>query len=124
MQTGKQKIFSLIFSIVLVFIAGGFFFYRNLNKNNSLISIPTPSQKQITMDQVTKHADQNSCWMVIEGNVYDATPFISGHPGGEAILLGCGKDATSMFNSRPNDGTSHSSRARNTLLGLQIGVLR
>lgn len=78
----------------------------------------------ITMEEVAKHADQNSCWLVIDNNVYDVTSFIPGHPGGLAILAGCGKDATALFNGRPNVGTSHSSRARDMLSGLQIGVLR
>jgi cytochrome b involved in lipid metabolism len=61
--------------------------------------------------------------MAISGNVYDVTSFIPNHQGGDQILLGCGKDATDMFDSRPNDGTSHSNRARQMLLNYQIGVL-
>jgi cytochrome b involved in lipid metabolism len=33
--------------------------------------------------------------------VYDVTTFIGKHPGGEAILKGCGKDATQMFSRHP-----------------------
>jgi cytochrome b involved in lipid metabolism len=35
--------------------------------------------------------------MAIRGKVYDVTKFISKHPGGNQILNGCGKDATSYF---------------------------
>jgi cytochrome b involved in lipid metabolism len=61
--------------------------------------------------------------MVIEGKVYDVTSFIPTHPGGDEILKGCGKDATSMFNSRPTDGTSHSTLARAQLQSFYIGDL-
>lgn len=119
---------------VLIGLGVGFlggYEYRNyrLKKSTSPSSVNLPNgspvaSNSITMEEVGKHADQTNCWLVIEGNVYDVTSFISEHPGEEAILSGCGKDATSMFNSRPNIGTSHSDRARDTLSGLQIGVLR
>jgi cytochrome b involved in lipid metabolism len=108
--------------LVLVIGIGIFLFPKkslgDLTPNSSVAT------KAITMAEVAKHADQNSCWMVIDSNVYDVTSFISGHPGGSAILAGCGKDASILFNGRPNDGTSHSSRARSMLSSLQIGVLR
>lgn len=113
---------------VLAIIGGlGFFLLNKKTVNPPSSGLPNGSpvaSNSITMEEVGKHADQNSCWLVIEGNVYDVTSFIPNHPGEVAILSGCGKDATSMFNSRPGDGTSHSSRARNTLSDLQIGVLR
>ena len=34
---------------------------------------------------------------MIENKVYDVTSFIPQHPGGNEILKGCGKDATTMF---------------------------
>jgi predicted heme/steroid binding protein len=66
-----------------------------------------------TLDEIAKHNQANDCWMAIEGQVYDVTSFIPQHPGGRAILEGCGKDATELFNTRPmGSGTAHSERAR------------
>jgi cytochrome b involved in lipid metabolism len=79
--------------------------------------------KQIAVSELAKHATPSDCWIAIEGKVYNVTDFIPGHPGGQIITTGCGKDATTMFNSRPNDGTSHSTRARDLLSGYQIGTL-
>ena len=46
------------------------------------------------------------------------------HPGKEAILEGCGKDATILFNTRPmGSGTPHSNTARSYLNDFQIGDL-
>lgn len=85
--------------------------------NNRIVS------KQITLVEVANHSAQSDCWIAIEGGVYDVTDFIPTHPGGDQILQGCGKDATGIFNSRPNDGTSHSGGARNILSKYKIGDL-
>jgi cytochrome b involved in lipid metabolism len=82
------------------------------------------SVKTYTLAEIAPHNSRTSCWMAIEGKVYNVTSFIPRHPGGTAILQGCGKDATSMFNSRPNDGTSHSAQARATLKQYYIGDLK
>lgn len=50
-----------------------------------------------TLADVAAHDNKGDCWLVIDGSVYDVTAFIPTHPGGEAILKGCGKDATEMF---------------------------
>ena len=79
-----------------------------------------------TMVQVAEHDSKENCWLVIEGNVYDVTPFIASgfHPGKLAILLGCGKDASVLFNTRPmGSGTAHSERARKSLPKYLIGTL-
>ncbi|MBN1941512.1 MAG: cytochrome b5 domain-containing protein, partial [Candidatus Diapherotrites archaeon] len=56
---------------------------------------------------------REDCWMVMENKVYEMSFFIDMHPGGEAITEGCGKDATSLFETRPSgSGTPHSADAR------------
>lgn len=82
----------------------------------------TPAQ-QYTLNDVAQHAQPNDCWLVIEGTVYDVTEFVANHPGGAAITFGCGKDATAVFNKRPN-GTSHSMQARELLPQFAIGTLK
>ena len=109
--------------IALVLIGGGLFFFLNRKAAPPVLQASMAPSKSITLDEIAKHTDSSSCWMAIEGKVYDVTGFIPGHPGGDAILQGCGKDATAIFNSRPNDGTSHSDRARSILANYQIGVL-
>lgn len=80
---------------------------------------------RISLETIAMHDTPEDCWFAIEGKVYDVSPYIASgkHPGDEAILLGCGKDATEMFNKRPNDGTSHSEKARSFLPNFQIGDL-
>lgn len=79
-----------------------------------------------TLTEIAQHNQADDCWFAIEGKVYNVTPFIasSKHPGGEAILQGCGKDATELFNTRPmGSGTPHSDKARTNLANFYIGDL-
>lgn len=89
-------------------------------------STPVESGKTFTLDEVSQHASRESCWLALDGKVYDVTPFVAGgfHPGKEAILQGCGKDATELFNTRPmGSKTAHSERARAMLPKYYIGEL-
>lgn len=82
------------------------------------------SQTSYTLAQVAAHATAADCWMVIHGAVYDVTTFIPDHEGGDEILRGCGKDATSLFEARPTErNTPHPRDARELLPQYQIGVL-
>ena len=115
-----KKLFIVLGCLLVLAAAGGFIFFQS---RRSTSKVAAASNRSITQEEVAKHSTASDCWMAIEGNVYDVTSFIPNHPGGQAIALGCGKDATALFNSRPNNGTSHSNRARDILSGMQIGVL-
>jgi nitrate reductase (NAD(P)H) len=39
------------------------------------------SAKSFTMAEVEQHTTKDSCWFVVDGKVYDATPFLKEHPG-------------------------------------------
>ena len=87
-----------------------------------------PPEKKVmtyTLADVSPHSKAEDCWIVIEGNVYDMTPYIQKqiHPGGAAILFGCGKDATAVFNLRPKDQKAHSQKARDILKNYFLGAL-
>lgn len=70
--------------------------------------------------KVAKHDSASSCWMIIDSKIYDVTPFLSEHPGGEDILLDAsGRDATREF-----EDVGHSDEARAQLSELFVGNLR
>lgn len=86
--------------------------------------------KNFTIDEVAAHTTKEDCWTAIGGKVYDITPYVRSHPGGSEILRACGKDGTSLFNTRKTaegeevgSGTPHSTSARNTLQQFEIGTL-
>lgn len=86
-------------------------------------STNTTSNTSYTLENVAQHATANDCWVVINSNVYNVTTYIPNHPGGDAILQGCGKDATAMFGGDNMWGKMHSGAARMTLNKYAIGSL-
>lgn len=59
---------------------------------------PTKTQSGYTLADVAKNNSQTSCWVAIDGMVYDLTNWIRSHPGGRAAILSlCGTDGTSGF---------------------------
>lgn len=53
-----------------------------------------------TLQEVSVHDHASSCWIAIDGYVYDVTSYLVRelHPGGNEVLLKyAGKDATSNF---------------------------
>ncbi|KAF2168751.1 hypothetical protein M409DRAFT_20769 [Zasmidium cellare ATCC 36951] len=60
----------------------------------------------VTSADVRSHASRDSCWVIIDGNVYDVTDFLDHHPGGaNTILRHAGKDATAEYEPVHPEGT-------------------
>jgi len=102
--------------LVLVFAGLCIFFLSGCTANTST---PTGSESLITSAEVAVHDSIDSCWMIIDGNVYDVTEYIPDHPAGvNSILAGCGKDASDMFSS-----VGHSPTAREILGSYLLGAV-
>ncbi|EGX45421.1 hypothetical protein AOL_s00169g27 [Orbilia oligospora ATCC 24927] len=68
--------------------------------------------------EVAKHNTPESCWVILYGNVYDVTDFLSSHPGGAKIILQlAGKDATEDYDPVHPRGTLESSLPLSANLG-------
>ena len=120
----KLVLFLLVLGIGGVLYLG----YKQMASEPMESGMPSPtgaSTRMMTMDEVAKHGSKEDCWLLIEGKVYDVTAYVGSgfHPGKEAILMGCGKDATEIFNNRPNGSGSHSAKARGFLQKYYIGEL-
>ncbi|MFH1442868.1 MAG: cytochrome b5-like heme/steroid binding domain-containing protein [Candidatus Micrarchaeota archaeon] len=88
-------------------------------------SAPSPSSevKTYTLADISQHSIKGDCWLAIYGKVYDVSEYTK-HPGGDAILEGCGKDATELFETRPmGSGMAHSEEAQSMLPNYYIGEL-
>lgn len=59
------------------------------------MATPAPRRRVrlFSADDVAAHAALDDCWVVHEGRVFDVTPFVGDHPGGDDLLLPyAGKD--------------------------------
>lgn len=71
----------------------------------------------ITVSEVARHNNRDDCWVVIDGQVYDATKFVKEHPGGEILTTWAGADATDVF------GAFHPDEAADMLSSMHVGPL-
>ncbi|KAI0556859.1 nitrate reductase [Gracilaria domingensis] len=86
-------------------------------KSGSAPSLST-MVKSFSMKEVEKQNSEDSAWIVVDGKVYDATPYLEDHPGGKAsILMNAGQDATEEFLA------IHSDKAKKMLEDYYIGEL-
>lgn len=70
-----------------------------------------------TLEEVGKHKTDKDCWLVVNGDVLNATKFLPDHPGGKmAILAFAGRDATEEFNMVHDEGVVQK-YAPNTIIG-------
>lgn len=82
-----------MFAIVILFLVLAItFFVRNEPANtNSENNIGSKEDSKVTLEELKKHNDMESCWVPYNGKVYDLTAFLPGHPGRpERILPYCG----------------------------------
>jgi len=57
-----------------------------------------PATRRVSGSELARHGSASSCWLAIEGRVYDCTAFVAQHPGGVALLLSvAGRDSTAAF---------------------------
>ena len=101
--------------ILVILLAGfGIWTFTNFKKNTPneyVVEVPvgtytlnattgeaTPGAKKFTLADIATHKDTTSCYVSIQGSVYDLTAWINLHPGGrDKIIMICGKDGTELF---------------------------
>ncbi|XP_057645299.1 cytochrome b5 [Chionomys nivalis] len=75
--------------------------------------------KYYTLEEIQKHKDSKSTWVILHHKVYDLTKFLEEHPGGEEVLREqAGGDATENF-----EDVGHSTDARELSKSYIIGEL-
>jgi nitrate reductase (NAD(P)H) len=55
-------------------------------------------KKLITIDELRQHDKEDNPWFVVNGEVYDGTAFLEGHPGGaQSIISAAALDSSDEF---------------------------
>jgi len=73
---------------------------------------------KITIDELRKHDKEDAPWFVVNGEVYDGTAFLKGHPGGaQSIVSAAGMDASEEFVA------IHSETAKAMMPNYHIGTM-
>ncbi|XP_068639179.1 cytochrome B5-like protein [Aristolochia californica] len=83
---------------------------------------PNPNEKTTktySKAEVALHNKKNDCWIIIKKKVYDVTPYVEEHPGGDAILAHAGDDSTEGFY-----GPQHATRVFDMVEEFYIGDLK
>lgn len=89
----------------------------------SVPSTTAPSVARFTTAQIATHSSSSSCWLVVNGRVYDVTTYLRSHPGGSrTITPWCGKESTVAFATEDGRG-EHSTDAYVQLERYLIGEL-
>ena len=56
------------------------------------------AMRKISRDELKEHKSKYDAWTAYAGKVYNITPYMAYHPGGEKMLMaGAGKDSTKLF---------------------------
>ncbi|EDL09356.1 cytochrome b-5, isoform CRA_e [Mus musculus] len=64
--------------------------------------------KYYTLEEIQKHKDSKSTWVILHHKVYDLTKFLEEHPGGEEVLREqAGGDATEKLSKTYIIGELH-----------------
>lgn len=68
--------------------------------------------------EIAQHNTASSCWVIVNSEVFDITPFLNSHPGGRSVLVnGAGKDISAQFRM------FHKASVINKYRSLQIGTV-
>lgn len=79
--------------------------------------------RSISMGELARHDDRESCWKAIHGKVYDVTDFIDAHPTPPSVMLAwCGRESTEAWEDK-GSGRPHSQRAERMLEAYLVGTL-
>ena len=77
-----------------------------------------------SLSEIQNHNSKDSCWIAIDGNVYDVTSYLEKHPAPvNKLPTFCGKEASKAFNTKAGKGRPHSEDALKLLPKYKIGIL-
>ena len=62
---------------------------------------PLPYLGELTREEIAKHNTQEDCWIILNNEVYNITPYLKVHPAGPPCIMACaGGDLTEPYMKR------------------------
>jgi len=111
--------YSIILAVVCIILFSYAMTMRGGSEEEEVVTERKVVAADYTAEDVSKHTKEEDAWIIVEGKVYDITPYIGMHPGGEAAILKyAGKDA-----SKPFRGPQHGSQVDDVIANYYIGQL-
>jgi cytochrome b involved in lipid metabolism len=116
-------------SLVLTFLVGhsgaeATWKYRIIQSQAPALEDSAPSASApagmitLSTSEIKKHNTKSDCWSIVNGKVYNLTPYVQKHPGGSAVIANiCGRDGTSSFTNQHNTQSKPNSVLSGFLLG-------
>ncbi len=91
-----------------------------------LLTVKSVAAESISLEQLAEHSSASSCWIAVEGVVYDITSSLKDHQKQYKYDLSshCGKDSSSAWKDKAGKGKAHSRKAQLQIKKLLIGVLK
>ncbi|KAL6226565.1 hypothetical protein ACLB2K_000527 [Fragaria x ananassa] len=87
-----------VVALLLCVFLGAFALIPSGNTKNVKSNAKAEKTAKIyTKAEVSLHNKRTDCWVIIKNKVYDLTPYVEVHPGGDAILAHAGDDSTVGF---------------------------
>ena len=74
--------------------------------------------RRYSWEEISRHNNTDDCWVVVDGHIYDVTPWVRAHPGGDTLTSLAGEDISALFHS------SHLGPAANALDAYHIGEVQ
>ncbi|KKY33609.1 putative nitrate reductase [Diaporthe ampelina] len=83
-----------------------------------IVMVNRDVKRMISLEELKGHEGEEEPWFVLDGEVYDGTKFLGGHPGGAASIIGAaGQDVVEEFMA------IHSENAKAMMPSYHIGTL-
>ena len=119
----------IFWAVIVTLLTSGLVLHQNAGQEASSTAISgsqgsTRPAMTLSMQEIAKHNNATSCWLLIDGKVYDVTSYIYQHPGNaDTIIPTCGTDATKAYDTkgRTSRPSPHSQNAHELLKQFYIG---
>ena len=106
---------------------------QNAQANGGVVQQPANTQPSVTIatpdampvftpEEVSTHATQKDCWIIIQDKVYNVTSFIPKYPDKKIIADQCGKDATTIYQKLSEKPDVKTAEAQKLLPQYEIGL--